>query len=147
MFYKIWSDGGLKSYNVLIAFQSLKVVYDCNIECHYFAPHHGHNMCDGHFGVGKKKLRLAFASNNTMITNPQQVLSCFERIPNTVVVMLQISQSIMRVKTPTYQRRNGIRQWFQINFFRGCSVMSVFGKSDDIATWKRNVELKIISCH
>lgn len=72
---KVWSDNGLKNYGVFNAWHSLfpEQLIDPNnvqqgsnqlqrIVVNFYAPRHGHNVCDGHFGALKKKIRTDFAA-------------------------------------------------------------------------------------
>lgn len=59
----VWSDGGLKGYDNLATFQRLsRFIGRTYAPSVFFAPHHGHSVCDGHFGSGKRALRNAIGS-------------------------------------------------------------------------------------
>ena len=53
----------------------------------FFAPHHGHSVCDGHFGCGKRALRTAIG--NGVITDPFDITDAFRSLHNTTVIELK----------------------------------------------------------
>ena len=79
-----------------------------------FTPHHRHNMCDGHFGKGKTKLRKDFGSSTTHITNEFDIMDVFSSLSNTTVELLKEIPKSTYVVSPPHIRKNGIRSWFQM---------------------------------
>ena len=45
-----WADGGLKTKETVGHIIDAGKRSNIEIGINYFAPHHGHNLCDGHFG-------------------------------------------------------------------------------------------------
>jgi hypothetical protein len=58
----MWGDGGLKTKEILYYFSEIASQFRTPIHINYFAPHHGHSVCDAHFGQGKKMLRQVVGS-------------------------------------------------------------------------------------
>lgn len=62
--HRVWKE----LPHILVTFYELASTWKCRVHCNYFAPRHGHNIMDGHFGVGKKMLRKKFACSTQHIT-------------------------------------------------------------------------------
>lgn len=58
-----------------------------SVELNFFAPHHGHSVCDGHFGSGKRALRNAIGSG--VIIDPYDVTSAFRGLKDTTLIELK----------------------------------------------------------
>jgi hypothetical protein len=74
---RLWSDGGLKTnlniwalcqiqvsssnlllfLNGFLLIMSKQLAHEINVESNFYAPMHGHSVCDGHFGSIKRRLR------------------------------------------------------------------------------------------
>jgi len=66
----IWSDGALKTNNNIYTFLQLAQKYKCGVQLHFFAPQHGHNQVDAHFGNGKRHyVRTSLEPPNTFLKN------------------------------------------------------------------------------
>jgi len=85
----VWSDGGTKSYNTLGSFAALREQWRCLIHPCFFAPHHGHSVVDGHFGVGKKLIGRRFPPPN-LIRTTEDILHCWKELKATTVQFLPI---------------------------------------------------------
>ena len=48
-----WADGGLKTKEIVGYLLSFGPQHQITININYFAPYHGHNVCDAHFGWSK----------------------------------------------------------------------------------------------
>jgi len=70
-----------------LKFQELSNYLYSNISVNFYAPHHGHNICDSHFGAAKKNLRRKFSPVGTHIQTIEQIVTCFEEIKHTIVVV------------------------------------------------------------
>jgi hypothetical protein len=57
------------------------------ITCHFFAPYHGHSICNQHFGHGKQKLRRQ--NLGSRVTSLQQIQESFGSIANTTTFLLE----------------------------------------------------------
>jgi len=57
----VWSDNGLKSVQNIRNFGLFSESKKINITLNYFAPCHGHSICDRHFGLAKISLRREFS--------------------------------------------------------------------------------------
>lgn len=67
----MWSDGGLKCNQNLLTLREIQNKKGMKIEMNCFAPCHGHNVCDRHFGVQKVALRKGM--DGTPIENGDQI--------------------------------------------------------------------------
>jgi hypothetical protein len=105
----LWSDGGLKTKEILYYFSQLSQNFRLPMLINYFAPHHGHSICDTHFGHGKKKLRQVVGVNVLEVT--QQAISSFSSIKNTFPG-LDLGK-IDLVLPHVTAMPEGIRKWFQ----------------------------------
>jgi hypothetical protein len=56
------------------------------VSASYFCPHHAWNLCDTHFGHGKKKLRQKFRTST--ITKPKDIVEVFQQFDNVTVTIL-----------------------------------------------------------
>jgi hypothetical protein len=82
----VWSDGGLRTKENLYLFSELQEELGVPIEVHIFAPGHGHSLCDGHFGVGKKAIRRRFAG--ALVATVEDVRQEFSKLTNTTVKVI-----------------------------------------------------------
>jgi len=103
----IWSDGGLKTKENIYFFSQVATAFQLNIILNYFAPNHGHSEVDGHFGCGKRHLRNS--GNDGPITNSNQIIQSFSKLPNT------LTKQIVPVNTPLHLKplAQQIRKWFE----------------------------------
>lgn len=139
----IWSDGGTKSNNSLGTFFFLASQWRSIVHLNYFAPHHGHNIVDGHFGNGKRLIRRAFPPP-FLIKTKEEIMQIWKTIPHTTVQYLEaISPNATTVK-----KISGIRKWFYIFFPFSEShekekKIYAFGKTGDNTTLMATPTLKI----
>jgi hypothetical protein len=138
----VWSDGGMKSNNNLATFSILSRTNSCRVICNFFAPHHGHCVVDGHFGVGKKQLRNDFAPPN-QITMVEEVLNSWQKLQKTRVVYLpQINPIQFQLVKPL----SGIRRWFQVAFEPRSPWMTYYDKSSPsncLGRQKLDIRMKV----
>lgn len=80
----IWSDGGLRRYFTLTLLTDLATKY-CHIYwvINFFAAHHGHSRCDGHFGVLKRLIRAKYAGR--LIKTAQEIVDLAASLEDTSV--------------------------------------------------------------
>jgi len=136
----IFSDNGLKSKENLFNFSKLASELKINLELHFFAPYHGHSVCDAHFGQAKLKLRRELAGK--LIRKPSDIVEIFSTLPSTVVIYLQKittpSQTITRLPL-------GIQKFFQFGFDGvgklRCYQKSMFGDPTIQPTTQGNKQL------
>lgn len=108
----IWGDGGLKTKEILFWFSKCADSFNLPIQMNYFAPHHGHSVCDGHFGVGKKILRIKVGVG--VVESQEQVRESFDSIKNTAK---GFDLGIIEDKLDHCQQfPDQIRKWFQFYF-------------------------------
>lgn len=93
----LWADGGLRSYGTLEVF-SLLCGSDTKwkIDANYYAPYHGHNACDAHFGTGKLKLRRLGIDG---MVDPKHLEDIFKAIPRTCVHLIPSTTASAPSKT------------------------------------------------
>jgi hypothetical protein len=77
----VWGDGGLKTKEILYYFSVEAERYNLPLCMNYFAPHHGHSVCDAHFGVGKRALRQTVGVR--VVESQDQVITAFSSVTNT----------------------------------------------------------------
>jgi len=89
----LWTDRGRKDFmnqEVLLMFKNIAAYYDITIVYSTFESKHGHSICDGHFGTGKKKVRkdinLQSGSKEWTI---QFVMDCFAKTKNTTTFFFE----------------------------------------------------------
>src|SRR5690606_31101283 len=80
----------------------------------YFAPHHGHNECDGHFAAGKRALRNKIGTG--VIKNPSQIIDAFSSVKDTAPGT-NLGE-ILENRQHTIPFPKLIRKWFQFYFFK-----------------------------
>lgn len=85
----IWSDGALRRYFTLALLKELAVKY-CHIHwvINFFAAHHGHSRCDGHFGVLKRLIRAMYAGK--LIKSPQEIVDLATSLEGTTVNFIKL---------------------------------------------------------
>jgi len=82
----VWSDGGLKTKEILYYFSMIAQSIKKPILLNYFAPYHGHNVLIDfivHFGTGKRMLKQA-VGNGGVVKDEEQVIESFNKVKNTV---------------------------------------------------------------
>ena len=79
----------------------------------FFAPYHGHSEADGHFGLGKIKMRQQ--ALNGPILSPEQIFQAFAALKNTDVCNISVLQNTKNVAP----LENQIRKWFEFKFGGG----------------------------
>jgi hypothetical protein len=57
--------------------------YQIPIALHFYAPYHGHSICDRHFGIGKKELKKQ--NLGIPIFSLNAIVRAFATITNTTV--------------------------------------------------------------
>jgi hypothetical protein len=82
----VWSDGGLRSKENLYTFYRLQQVWRVAINIFIFPPHHGHNICDRHFGNGKQRLRENQAGQ--LVTTIETIEGGFKTLKRTKTAIL-----------------------------------------------------------
>jgi hypothetical protein len=78
------------------------------IQVNYFAPYHGHSVCDAHFGAGKRELRKSVGSG--VVINEKQVIDCFSKLKNTIEG-IQVENIINLPHVTSFPEK--IKKWFQ----------------------------------
>lgn len=107
----VWSDGGLKSKENLFFLSNLARRKELDVQLFFFAPYHGHSLCDGHFGVGKQQLRRN--NGGHVIATIDDVESQFITLNNTKTFILsEITKHDMNV----VPFRSGIRCFSAFTF-------------------------------
>jgi hypothetical protein len=76
----LWSDGELKTKEILYYFSKAAASHQIHCQLNFFASYHGHSICDGHFGAGKKRLRVKVGAG---VENKEQIIEVFNSIKNT----------------------------------------------------------------
>jgi hypothetical protein len=112
-FYKfstifVWSDGGLKTKEILYYISCCAQDVKKIIQVNYFAPYHGHSVCDAHFGAGKRELRKSVGSG--VVINEKQVIDCFSKLKNTIEG-IQVENIINLPHVTSFPEK--IKKWFQ----------------------------------
>jgi hypothetical protein len=73
-----WADNGFRNYGCLYAFwfivQNLQILTFVNL----FAPHHGFNLCDTHFGIGKQMVRQQHR-HSELIQSAEDIWKLFQK--------------------------------------------------------------------
>jgi hypothetical protein len=54
---------------------------------YFFALHHGFNLCDSHFGIGKQMVRQQH--RHILIQSAEDIWKLFQKISNTTAVVLE----------------------------------------------------------
>ncbi|MHB1955910.1 MAG: hypothetical protein ACYCOU_19440 [Sulfobacillus sp.] len=107
----VWSDGGLRMKENIYLFAQLQQRYQIEIYLFIFPPYHGHSLADGHFGVGKRKLRREYAQGG--LAALKDVEKQFKSMHNTSTFILDaISKDVYNVKT----LKAGIQHFFTFAF-------------------------------
>ena len=65
-----WSDGGLKTKEVVAYLLKIGSNNNISISMNYFAPYHGHNVCDNHFGMVNRSIRRTVGGENSVKSRP-----------------------------------------------------------------------------
>ena len=106
-----WSDGGLKTKEIIAYL--LKIGFDnsISVNINYFAPYHGHNICDSHFGECKRRIRLTTGSG--IVANPIQVSDAFNQSSNTEIKWWPRGHMDRVQLLPVHPFKAGIRRFFR----------------------------------
>jgi hypothetical protein len=78
-----WSDNGLKVKEIIHYFSKSLVEMKKYCHFHFFAPYHGHSVCDAHFGKGKEELRANVADG--VLLEEEEVINSFNSLENTEI--------------------------------------------------------------
>lgn len=78
------------------------------IEVNYFAPYHGHSICDAHFGAGKRELRKSVGTG--VVIDEKQVIDSFSKLKNTIEG-IQLENIINLPNVTSFPEK--IKKWFQ----------------------------------
>ncbi|KAH3762091.1 hypothetical protein Pelo_6073 [Pelomyxa schiedti] len=111
----IWQDGGLKSKQNLGTFNMAlqKVLVACpashlHITLCFFAPHHGHSICDSHFSVVKRQLRAQLSGS--LLDNKKVILNTITHMPNCWA--FDLTPTLIESTSGDVAEFSGIRQYF-----------------------------------
>jgi len=107
----LWSDGGLKTKEIILWFSKAAEGFRRPTQMNYFAPC-GHSICDGHFGTGKRLIRKRVGVG--LVADEQQVIDAFSSIANTApgINLGPIVDKLAHAEPLPDQ----IRKWFQFYF-------------------------------
>jgi len=88
----LWSDRGRKDFvnkDVITMYKKIASYYEMTMIYSTFESKHGHSICDGHFGVGKKKIKrdINIESSSAQWTI-EFVMKTFELTKNTQVLFI-----------------------------------------------------------
>ena len=111
--FNTWSDGGLKTKEIVAYLLKLGELKNLQICVNYFAPYHGHNICDGHFGVCKIQIRKSTGSG--IVRNAAQVFQVFSSRKNTHVFLWskQFLAAYHNELSVFWPFKRGIRRFFR----------------------------------
>lgn len=91
-FVRIWSDGAaqhFKQYKTLYWFSTLKNVCSKEFEYHFFAPGHGHSLCDSHTGIGKQCISREERELNHQLLTAEDIQDVYSNsLSNTTTIQL-----------------------------------------------------------
>lgn len=108
---QVWSDGGLKTKEIIYYFSLVAEDIRKPIEVNFFAPYHGHSVCDAHFGSGKRSLRQTVGSG--LVESKQQVMDSFSKLKNTEAGV-ELADIANRPNVTSLPEQ--LRKWFQFWF-------------------------------
>jgi hypothetical protein len=98
----LWSDGGLKTKEILYYFSKAAASHQIHCQMNFFASYHGHSICDGHFGASKKRLRVKVGAG--VVENKEQIIEVFNSIKNTTAGTYLDNVQQLPVVTPFPQK-------------------------------------------
>jgi len=105
--------------------------FSSSINVNYFAPYHGHNLCDSHFGVGKRMLRQTVGTG--VVANEKQIMDCFSSIDNTFNgIELEIDEKLTLVTAFPEQ----LRKWFSFKLEKKGEIWSRISRNDEFILQK-----------
>lgn len=107
----IFSDGGLQNYGTISMIYELCKTLKMNIILYFFAPYHGHNRSDAHFGHIKRLIRKTYPlgglvpSKYSRDTRPpeQKIVDLASQLPNTSAIIKDIDVSKTHRKFKKWQ--------------------------------------------
>jgi hypothetical protein len=101
-----------------------------------FAPHHGFNLCDTHFGIGKQMVRQQ--RRHKLIQSAEDIWKPFQKISNkTVVAFEEIPEHILPSHFFTFHE-GGISQ--HSNFYIASNETVLCRKGSSAEEW---IEIKV----
>jgi hypothetical protein len=80
-----WSDTAFRTRPILYIFDRFEDHWGIPMSINYFAPHHGWNFCDTHFGHAKKLLRQKHRAS--VIRESKNITDVFELFENATVTL------------------------------------------------------------
>lgn len=107
----IWCDGALRTKENLYLWSVLRHHYEVPLHVFIFPPHHGHSLADGHFGVGKRKLRKAYAGG--LIATLSNIEEQFSTLKNTNTFTIDVVPHQNFMVSPLQE---GIRCYYAFSF-------------------------------
>jgi hypothetical protein len=131
-----WADNGLKVKEIIHHFSKLIVGQKKSCHFHYFAPYHGHSVCDGHFGKGKRALRATAADG--LIVKEEEVLNSFNKLKHTFpgVVLHEPDRA-----TPCKEFTEGIRRFYHF-YVNTVGKINCREKREEAWIEQRSTEIK-----
>ena len=122
----IWSDGGLQTYGTIAMILKLQALLKVTVHLKFFPPYHGHNRCDAHFGLIKRKLRSKFPVGGfelqtySLDRKPTQekVAEICKLVRNTEVIMPNIDPGKTKVKLTKWKwQSEGVKSFDYYKIF------------------------------
>lgn len=111
----IFSDGGLQNYGTISMIYELSKTLKKKVLLYFFAPYHGHNRSDAHFGHIKRLIRKTYPlgglvpSKYSVDTRPpeEKVRELASQLPNTSALIkdIDVAQTHRKFKKWQWQTR------------------------------------------
>ena len=90
-----WADGGLKTVGSISALAKLSSDY--SVTLNHFASYHGHNPCDAHFSVVKRRLKSL--GKNGMI-HPKEIENLSSSLTRTTMIQIPSNTASLYTNSP-----------------------------------------------
>ena len=113
-----WSDGALRTKDNLNTFNQISAEFKIPFKVNFFAPHHGHSVCDGHFGVCKQKLRRTLGTK--LVEDAKQIAEIFQDIQNTTIIY--IPEIDPTLPSPVKALKKGIQSFYEFQLSGNNSI-------------------------
>lgn len=140
----VWSDGGLRTYGTVALLYELHKKLKKRILHFLFAPYHGHNRSDGHFGHIKTLLKRKYAFGNLVKSKfdpndpmpAEKVLSIASTVKNTDAFLLELSDVIVRENYRKWEsQQKSVKEFNVYRYENGRMSACALNDSNQMGPW------------
>lgn len=140
----VWSDGGLQTYGTVSSLYELHKMLKKRILHFLFAPYHGHNRSDGHFGRIKTLLKQKYSFGNLAQckfdpddpTPAEKLLQISNSVKNTEAFLFEFSDVIVRENYRKWEsQQKGVTEFNVYRYDNERMSACVYNDNNQMGPW------------